>query len=113
MLMLFKTPVMVSFTRASGSLMVQLGRQIAGFCAFEAGSDEERPVDGVDHLEGRDLSRIPGERVAAVHAGMRAQEAHLGKPLKNLGQELGGDSVGVSNVLGAQGRASPGALRGT
>ena len=84
--------------------MVQLGVKSQDFAPLKQEVMNKRPIDGVDHLEGRNLPRIPGQRVAAIHAGMGAQRPDLGQPLQNLGQKLGGDAVGVSDVFGAQGR---------
>ena len=76
--------------------------QIAALRALGAGGNEKRPVDGQNHLVGRNLARISGQRIAAVHAGMRAQQPGFGQLLQNLGQQLRRNPVGVGHILGAQ-----------
>ena len=77
------------------------GGELAGLCAFCTGGDEQRPVDGMDDLEGRDLARVACQSITAVHPGVGAQKPHFGEPLQDLGQQLRGNPIGVGHVLGA------------
>ena len=101
--MLFRTPAMVSFTRAKGSLMVQLGVRSHAFTPLKQEVMNSGPSMAWITSKAEICRASREQRVAAVHSGMRTQKAHLGEPLQDLGQELCGDSVGVRNVLGAQG----------
>src|ERR1700690_1050295 len=65
-----------------------------------ARSDEKWTVNGPDHLERRDYSRIASQRVTAVRPMLRMKQASLDQALQNLGQRLLGNVVGVCHILG-------------
>ena len=75
----------------------------------DAGSDEQRAVDGANHFEGRNRVGGAGQRVSAVGAVLRLQQASLGQALQNLGQSLGRNAVGIGDILRAA-RARGGVL---
>ena len=66
----------------------------------DATGDKERAVDGANDFEGGDLGGRTGERVAAVGAGVRDEDAGLGERLEYLGKELRRDVVGVRDGFG-------------
>src|SRR6266700_575699 len=74
--------------------------EVAPMGPFCARGNEQRPVDGVNHLESRYLPRVTRQCIPAIHTGMRAQQPRLGQPLQNLGQQLRRDAVRVGDVLG-------------
>ena len=102
MLMLFRTPAMVSFTRASGSLMVQLGVSSHDLVPLVHEVMKNGPSMAMNHFVGRNLARIPGQCVSAVHPGVGTQQPMLGEQLQYLGKQLGRNPVGVGHILGAQ-----------
>ena len=67
----------------------------------DAGGDEQRTVDRLNDLEGRNRVRRARQRIAAVGAVLRLQQSSLGQTLQDLGQGLWRDAVGVSDVLRA------------
>ncbi len=79
-----------SFTLRSGSLMVQWPVQVAGSVNGDAAGDEERAVDGANHLKRGDLGRRPCQRIAAVGSGVRDQQTGLASVCRIFASSCGG-----------------------
>src|SRR5579862_3383408 len=68
-----------------------------------ARSDEKWTINGPDHLERRNHSRITSQRVTAVRTMLRMEQAGLNQALQNLGQRFLGYAVGIRDIFGAAG----------
>ena len=82
--------------------MVQLGVSSHPLAPLVQEVMKKRPIDGVNDFESRNLACLPGQCIAAVHPRMGPKQTGFGQPLQNLGQQLGRNSIGVGDILGAQ-----------
>src|SRR5580700_8276028 len=67
----------------------------------DAGGDEQRAIDGLNHFKSGNRVGRASQRVSAVGAVLRLQQASFSQALQNLRQSLGRNAVGVGDILGA------------
>ena len=69
----------------------------------EALREDDGAVDGADHFERSDVTRLASQTIAAVRALLGNEESGPRELLKNLRQQRQRDAVSVGNILSARG----------
>ena len=92
---------MLSFTRANGSLMVQV--LVRSHNPLTVTHEVINKGPSIARMTSNaDISlALARQRVAAIHPGMRTQQTFLDQALQNLGQQLRRNVVGLGDILGA------------
>src|SRR5260370_15308148 len=65
----------------------------------DARRNEKRPVNGLNHLKGRNGMRRARQPVAAIRTVLRMQQTSFGQPLQNLCPCFGRNAKRIGNVF--------------